>query len=427
MAALPTNLVPATATSSPEQHGPNAIPSRKVAMEATDGISSSTLQGENSAASNFPWHLGVYDAHCHPTDTVASLDDIPKMNAKVLTIMATRAQDQHLVAEFADSLEKGASKSDDGPENTVIPSFGWHPWFSHHIYDDRDDAGPVRKTPDKTTHYRTVITPPPQEDAFIESLPDPIPLSLLLAQTRSRLEKYPIALVGEIGLDRSFRIPFPHQPTEESSITESGLTPGGREGRTLSRYRVHIDHQRAVLKAQLNLAGEMQRAVSVHGVAAHGVVFDVLQETWKGHELAGKRARKREEQVDEGVTGTPELKLSKPFPPRICLHSYSGPPEPLKQYLSPRIPTLIFFSFSRVINFSTPASTKAIEVIKALPRDRILIESDLHCAGDRMDHLLEEMLRTICKAKDWDLEEGVKQLGANWKHFARGETPRPNQ
>ena len=386
--------------------------------ERTEGVQ------ESSA---FPWHLGVYDAHCHPTDTVASRDDIAKMHAKVLTIMATRGQDQHLVAEYADALQDSGQRDIQGPRAKVIPSFGWHPWFSYYIYDDRDHKG-VRETPNKSTHYKAVITPSPKEDAFIESLPDPMPLSLLLTQTRSYLKKYPGALVGEIGLDRSFRIPLPYQSSEDLATAKTGLTPGGREGRTLSSYRVHIDHQCIVLKAQLNLAGEMNRAVSVHGVAAHGVVFDVLQATWKGYELAGKRAQKREKK-DEMVARLDEHdahKISKPltpkpFPPRVCLHSFSGPPESLKQYLSPRVPAFIFFSFSRVINFSTPASTKAIEVIKTLPDDRILVESDLHCAGDRMDGLLEEMVRTICETKGWQLEEGVKQLGANWRHFALGE------
>lgn len=390
----------------------------------------------------FPWHLGVFDAHCHPTDIASSIDHIPSMKAKVLTIMATRGQDQEVVAHFADvhgvtqsSLSQlFNSQESNGPTPCrIIPSFGWHPWFSHLIYDDEPLSEPAGQDASahtfKMTHYRSVLEPSPEDKDFLQTLPDPRPLSEYLSQTRRRLERYPFALIGEIGLDRAFRVPDHRE--EGSTDGDPALTPGTRDGKRLTPYRVSMNHQRRILKAQLNLAGELCRPVSVHGVAAHGVVFETIRDTWRGHEIvfSSKREKKRRSSVvdahsNEDTTSTQDkasnIRNPEPFPPRICLHSYSGPLESLRHYLHPSIPATVFFSFSHVINFSS-ATSKAINVIKAIPNDRILVESDVHCAGEMMDDLLEQMVRRICQLKDWTLEEGVRQLASNWLCFVFGE------
>ena len=386
----------------------------------------------------FPWHLGVYDAHCHPTDTVPSIDKITDMKTRALTIMATRGQDQSLVANVmdkvgmtTDTLNCLKTMSNGHKDRAyVVPSFGWHPWFSHQIFDDLGAEEAMEKSINKYKHYKKVITPSPDDGDFIDSLPTPRSLSALLDQTRSYLKQYPFALVGEIGLDRAFRIPG-LEMVRNAQERDPSLTPGGREGRPLSPYRVDMDHQRRILTAQLNLAGELQRAVSVHGVAAHGIVYETLRSTWSGYEkpVLSRRQKKRRASVDAAHEGEDDQEDQQtdqsgpnPFPPRICLHSYSGPADTLRRYLHPSTPSVIFFSFSRLVNFSSSTPSKAIDVIKAVPDDRILAESDLHAAGEEMDDLMEEIIRTICDIKEWSLEDGVKQLASNWIHFIFGDT-----
>ncbi|RAL09854.1 TatD family hydrolase [Aspergillus homomorphus CBS 101889] len=383
----------------------------------------------------FPWHLGVYDAHCHPTDTMSSIASIPQMKATTLTVMATRGEDQDLVLETALSLSKDENTSQGTRPGLVLPCFGWHPWFSHQIIDDMTESSDQKDlslSDRKTQHYKKALTPAP-EDAFIASLPNPKPLSQLIAETRSRLQTCPNSLVGEVGLDRAFRLPNAWTPDDQEKRDEQ-VTPGSREGRTLSPHRVQLSHQKVVLEAQLRLAGELGRPVSVHSVQAHGAVFDLFKKLWSGHEkqqVSRRQKRRQQEESDMNAESDAEddqeqkeasktKKQPLPFPPRICMHSYSGPVDPLKQFLHPSNPSDVYFSFSAVINFSNPSSQKVIDVIKSLPDDRILIESDLHTAGPQMDDLLEQISRQICELRGLSLEQGVQQFADNWKRFVYG-------
>lgn len=295
--------------------------------------------------------------------------------------------------------------------------------FEDHVY----DGVVTLSNEQRIKHYQSVLTPRSDNQDFLLSLPNPQPLSRFIAQTRQYLVDHPLALIGEVGLDKSFRIPEVCVDGQKEGKYE-GLTPGGREGRRLSPYRVSMGHQKKILLAQLRLAGEMGRAVSVHGVQAHGVLYEALSQTWKGHEkkILSKKELKREAAMRGKESSPPDeddfrttAKEPMPYPPRICLHSYSGPPETIKQYTNPAIPCEVFFSFSILVNFSNTAD-KSEEVIRAIPGDRILVESDLHTAGDRMDGYIEQIVRKVCEVKEWSLEDGVQQLSRNWKCFVFG-------
>jgi Tat protein secretion system quality control protein TatD with DNase activity len=415
--------------------------------------------------------------------------NIPGLKARALIVMATRRQDQELVSEVVEKYgvdedvrreemrwdsQEGYSREQGGRREVskewkgAIPSYGWHPWFSHQIYDDSDlryqhvDASAssiahyeATNVPRQLTqsqhisHYSSVLTPSPSDEDFLTSLPPPMPLSKLLQDTRRRLKSHPLALLGEVGLDRQFRLPAAWQSGEQEAFRQQdgeGLTSGGREGRKLSPYRVDMQHQKLVLTKQLELAGELGRAVSCHGVQCHGVLWDVLSSSWKGHERktpSKKQAKKAAEKkieldkserkssiTQEELEQGEQDKKNRPYPPRICLHSFSGPPEQAKLYLSPTIPAEIYFSFSLAINFPSsfdnndssdlPAEKKAAEVIKMLPEDKILIESDMHIAGDRMDQNLRGMARKVCEVRGWTLEDGVGRLARNWEVFVFG-------
>ena len=402
------------------------------------------LADDPNAAVSFPWNSGrVYDAHCHPTDTMASIAQIPGMGAAVLTVMSTRAQDQELVAQLATDQGTPASASARG---RITPAFGWHPWFSYQLHDDvsgpATSEGDLTSMEDKRQHLASVLAPSPASyankdvakeaaltadlDALAASLAAIRPLSSFIQETRQRLLAHPRALVGEVGIDKAFRVPEP----PKAQRADAGATPGGREGRRLSPFRVQPAHQIAVLSAQLRLAAELRRPVSVHGVQAHGQLYSVLAATWAGqerkvlsrrerHQIAGieglgdfEDSSSDEDEV-EGAGGTP-----KRYPPTVCLHSFSGPVDMLTQYLDPRIPATIFFSFSTAVNCSTESGCeRTAQVVAACPDDRILLESDLHKAGPAMDMLLEDIYRRVCAIKKWTLAEGVERIAKNYDVF----------
>lgn len=374
-------------------------------------------------AGQMSWQQELFDAHCHPTDTMASIDEISSMKARVITIMATRREDQDLVSQVAMRFPLHHEHQGDETLSTlVVPAFGWHPWFSYQMFDDR--STPERPT--AVAHYKSVLSPQTDDEAFLASLPEPKALTAFLAETEERLRRHPYALVGEVGIDKAFRLPNEWLP-HETECRDLSQTPGSRQGRKLSPYRVQLDHQKVILEAQLRLAARLGRPVSMHSVQAHGAVYEILQKLWSGHEKASSRQRKRRssaagahagEDAESDSDGDSPNDL--PFPPRVCMHSYSGPEDFLRQFLHKTVPMEVYFSFSEVINFSNPSTEKITNVIRAVPDSRILMESDLHMAGKEMDNRLGSVFQRICNIKMWSPEEGAEVLRQNWQMFVFG-------
>ncbi|KAI8820690.1 uncharacterized protein EV422DRAFT_529768 [Fimicolochytrium jonesii] len=196
-----------------------------------------------------------------------------------------------------------------------------------------------------------------------------------------QLESHPTALVGEIGID--------------------GIA---KDRTTDARYP--FEHQLVIFRAQLQLAARMRRSVSMHTVRCHGHLVDVL----------------REMLASGGGDGAED----DPLPPRLKHHSYSGSTETTRALLSLRSPhrgrkraslptpgSRMYFSFSAGVNGRSP---KAMERIRAVPDDRVLLESDTHDARI-VDAAMEDACRLVAAAKGWTIEETAETTGRNARRF----------
>jgi len=99
-----------------------------------------------------------------------------------------------------------------------------------------------------------------------------VSLKSVLGGVRENLLKFPDAMVGEVGLDRSFRHayqPYPSPPP-----------------RKLSPFTTPIEHQIAILEAQLDLAVELRRHVSLHSVNANQATVGLLMKMKGKHQKA---------------------------------------------------------------------------------------------------------------------------------------------
>ena len=210
-----------------------------------------------------------------------------------------------------------------------------------------------------------------------------------------------------------------------------------------------MEKQLEVFEAQLDLAAELKRPVSVHGVRCPAKLFQVFQERAKGLSVGLSSKERRKKYKEERLGGVeaggggggddhhhaalssrnsarsdiePSLEntaaLNK-WPPAIMLHSFSGSPDLIKSLL--KLPSSVsrrfYFSFSRAVNCRTACDEhKTLERIACVPDDRVLIESDLHDMK-HIDAACLSACEMVARAKGWASCEAARLTGQNARSF----------
>lgn len=297
---------------------------------------------------NLKSHL--VDVHCHPTDTDVSASAMAELPITMCS-MSSSTKDQTLVAQLAR----------DWPDK-VVPAFGYHPWFVHQFSIE------TSKPLNKEEHYASLFA---GQNYMVTDLPDPILLSNILAELRRNLLEFPMAMVGEIGLDKSFRV----IPRSNNPLT------------------LPFTHQLAIFEAQFELAIELQRNVSVHAVRTPQATIDLLDKLKAKHGSAFKAIS-------------------------VDLHSCSLSVESWKS-VEKRHPN-VYLSFSTGINGRSEAYRA---LIKAADPSRILVESDWNSVGECASRTWD-ILCIVAEVKGWKVEEDMWDVDApkdDWGVFRRLE------
>ncbi|TIB36491.1 hypothetical protein E3P84_00909 [Wallemia ichthyophaga] len=122
--------------------------------------------------------------------------------------------------------------------DVVRPYYGFHPWWSH-IYTFTEGIG-------KKEHYEALFLDGKKEDiklqqidALLDALPSPIHFQILLDDVERRLQRNARAQVGEVGIDKVFRVK-------------------GKDGK-LTLLQTSIEHQKRVAVEQIKLAKKYNR------------------------------------------------------------------------------------------------------------------------------------------------------------------------
>ncbi|KAL1922494.1 uncharacterized protein VTP21DRAFT_10033 [Calcarisporiella thermophila] len=304
--------------------------------------------------------------------------------------MGVRTDDWSVVEKVIELCDR------DELRGKIIPCFGLHPWFLHLL------QSPNSQLKSKNDHYRQILTSKVKEDIdhIIDQLPEPIAFAEWSTALRKYLSKHEQAIVGEIGIDRSARL----------------LDPATR---VPTSVQCSIEYQFEIFGFQLELAQEFNRPVSIHCVQAYGMLVNFLEAKFKPASLQKLKKYPSlllEEDEEDGAEGHPNQKTQEQ-PLRLCVHSYGGSKETIMSLMRLEPQIRVYISFSIAINARLGARLK--ELIKAVPEDRLLLETDYN-SPIGLDDKLMEVASLFAEARGLSLGEVAKKTKANWYYFVYG-------
>lgn len=158
---------------------------------------------------------------------------------------------------------------------------GYHPWFTHWIS--------TKAVSTKEEHYQSLFIQESSKQEDLQAalsrlmayLPEPTPLSIILGELRQDLLRFPNAMLGEVGLDRACRVPYA-SPASPPYVLHDNR-------RELSPFTIPVRHQLEILEAQMDLAVELRRNVSLHSVKSQQATVELLDKMKSKHADAWKQ------------------------------------------------------------------------------------------------------------------------------------------
>ena len=104
----------------------------------------------------------------------------------------------------------------------------------------------------------------------------------------------------------------------------------------------------------------------------------------------------------------------------MALHSFSGTAHHVKELLA-LVDYPLFFGFSHTINVAMNGRRGLAaldDAIRAVPEDRLLVESDCHDA-DEAPALVREACATLAELRGWTADEAARRTHANAREALR--------